>query len=163
MNLKTPTEVLRETIEAALNELKVLSTKDNIDTDALVEIGAALWNVTESAKRIIEPVKTQLREEALALLKHQPGTKVLQGRDHICTVILPVSKLDMVKAVDVERLRKLLGDDFEYVFDVQTKVKPHKKLEVRVMDLGPDEQKAVLAAVERKENTARVGFKKDRK
>jgi len=158
-NVKQKLEILRATIQKALAELHSLS--QSAETRELVEIGATLWQTTEEAKEVLEPIKKQLREEGLALLKHQPGTQVLMGIDHRCTVIFPNSKLELGKKTDITRLKTLLGDDFKYIFKEVIKIVPRKELEGRLGDLIPDNQQIVLAAVERQENTARVGFKKE--
>mgnify|MGYP005621573081 CR=1 FL=1 len=158
---KTAQEFKAEII-VALEGLKKLGAEEDISTPQLVEVGVALWQVIEKGKKTIGPIKDVLREEGLTLLKHQPGTKVLKGNGHVCTVILPVPKLELSKTTDIERLQKLLGGDFKYLFNKIVTVMPRKELGDRLGDLVPDKQQIVLAAVERKENTARVGFKKGR-
>lgn len=157
-------DILRANVKTATEKLQEMSKDDQAPLEDAVELGATLWETIEEAKSIIEPVKERLRKEAETKMAGKlSGTEKLQGWSYTCSVTFPTATLEVKDDYNEERLRKLLGDDFEYVFETQVKVKPRKELEQRIADLPTDKQQIILAAIKRSENTPRVGFKKGTK
>lgn len=146
----------RATLKALEDSLK------DAPQEHVVEVGTTIAAMINSASDILEEVKTNLREDALSELKHEPGSITFNGKDiGEVTVTVPSPRLQLLKDVDPEVLKTVLGDDFDLYFDTKVRYVPRKTAGPLVMKLASGREKTVLlSSLEEREGTPRVSFKK---
>ena len=138
---------------------------DALDDDSLedsVEVGTVLASVVRIANESLTGIKSTLRTAALTNLRGQPGVETFQGQGNLTvTVAVPAPSLRILKSVDTERLKRVLGDDFDKFFETRVTYKPRPDLGERIMDLpAGDTKNTLLLALEEVDNTPRVSFPK---
>ena len=148
-------------VEQGLRQLGKI-VQDAQDLDDRVEAGAALWHATELVKRFIEPLKKDLREEALQSLGGS-GTWTHEADHGWCKVIVPEEDLRLKKGSEdaALNLRQKFPDVWEGLFDLETKVKVKKGSRSKIASMQPSEARdAVLDCLEGVAGTPRVSLKK---
>ena len=135
-----------------------------IPVEARVELGQVLSGLSAVAGRALRPLKTSLRDAARQNLSAQYGTHQIRGNDQTrCSVHFPRPSLHLSKNVDVETLKRELGDTFSTFFEVSyAPVKDYQeRLADFTLDLSPSQRDLLYTSVDMVENTPRVKFEDD--
>ena len=153
-----PTDLLGE-ITTRIQQLE-----DSIEGQPVadqVEIGAALWAVTEAATTAMESAKKDIRDEAVEQLAG-PGTHTFNGTGATQAMVnIPNPSLRLQKDADIELLQKILGGDFERYFDIKTTYTPRKEFnERRASDKDATHTAMLDKFVDTVPNTPRVTFRR---
>jgi len=136
------------------------------DTAELVDIGQCLWGLADTANQSLVTVKARLRVLALARGDGAPGPRRFAGRDgeETCLVTVPSRRVVLRKGTDIDRLRDLLGDQFDVYFDRKVKYAPRKDFQSRIVEMDDKALAAqLLDAVDVEDGTPRVSFPKRNK
>jgi hypothetical protein len=158
---------MMNTIQDKLGLIRTLvrEVADCLADDSLedsVEVGTALASVVRISNEALTSIKGTFRTAALGQNKGRPGTRTfdgLQGRQ--VSVAVPTPTLRLLKSVDMDRIRRVLGDDFEKFFETKVSYKPRSGLQDRIMSLpAGDIKNTLLLALEEVEGTPRVSFPK---
>jgi len=124
------------------------------ETAQLVDIGHALWSISDEADRAIAPIKESLRQTAK---QHNEENVLIKGASgHSCKVTLPKPN-PFVK--DAGSLRAVLGESFDLLFDTVTTYKVRSDFAERLLTLPSDQQQAILRRMVFLDPTPRVSFK----
>jgi len=153
-----PNDLLGEIIS------RITQLEDSIEGQPVedqVEIGAALWAVTERATQAMEQAKKDIRDEAVEQLGG-PGTHTFNGNGTTqALVTIPNPSLKLQKDADVELLQKILGGDFDRYFDTKTTYSPRKEFnERRASDKDGTHTAMLDKYVDVMPNTPRVTFRR---
>lgn len=139
---------------AAAIRLGDLSTEDQ------VVLGQLLWTISKRAVKALDPIKGSLRQVAVEDSGGVPGPVYLHGPDSTrCTVTVPQATVRVRKGTDMDELRKVLGDDFDKVFQATMQYRPRDDFKQQVSTLTPAQQRALLKVVDFSEGTPRVAFR----
>jgi len=131
-----------------------------LSLDDQIILGQRLWAARKRAEEALDPIKDNLRAEAVKQTGGKPGAAHLDATDGSrCTVSIPQPSLQVKKDADMAGLKTLLGGAFNDLFEEVVTYKPRKDLQTTAPTLPPDQTKAVLGAVERVEPTPKVFFK----
>jgi len=151
-------EVLLEGLDTIQSSLQDASLARKI------EIGSVLWELGNRVKTVMDDIKEDVRQAAVAELGGQVGQVTLDGDDMgSATVTVLAASLRVPKEKDVDSVKSVLGSRFPFFFEEIVSYKPHKEFESRVEKVDNTlEQKTLLEAVERTELTPRVNFRRDR-
>lgn len=96
-----------------------------------VEIGAALWTVTERSNQAMEAAKKDIREQAVQKLGG-PGNHTFNGSGTTQAVVnIPNPSLRLQKDADISLLQKILGSNFDRYFSTKTSYTPCKEFNDR--------------------------------
>ena len=143
--------------------LKTISASlANSSIERKIEIGSVLWELGDTVRDVLDEIKKDVRNTAVAQLKGQVGNARLEGDDlGEATVNIPEASLRVPKGTNIDDLKKVLGADFGLFFEEVTTVKPRKEFEERVTALPNALHQQILHnAVARVEPTPRVSFKR---
>lgn len=151
-----------EEIRNYLLEITDPLSEEDTPLEDVVEAGTLLAAVINTALERLDGIKRILREEALEDLKHDPGSVSFEGVYHgYVTVSVPKPKLTLPKKVDPETLRRNLGDRFDLFFNTKTTYVPRTDAGELILRIATREEKdLLLQALEEKEGTPRVSFRK---
>jgi len=137
---------------ALVTDLGSRVSPDNLPE--VVDVGAALWVLTEYAGNHLDTVKGILRDHAR---KQGFGTHLITGTGtNRCQVVVaePTATIS-----NPEDLRPLLGDTFHWLFAATTTYKPRSNFMQRVLELPEGPRKIVLQHLKMLDATPRVSFK----
>ena len=112
-------------LQDTLGEVRRLLAQGELSLKDQVEVGYWLWEVSHDLSETLEPVKDNLRGEASERLQNSPGTEFLSGhgRNSRCWVTIPEPAVKVRSDASVQRLKELLGDDFDTFFEVVQKAR----------------------------------------
>ena len=121
--------------------------------------GARLWDLVNSAKKALEPLKDALRAEARRVLGG-PGAHTLEGSGMTRAVVtIPDPALTILRETDYTALRASLGDAaFRDLFEETISYKLRPNATGRIASLPPDLQGKVFEVVRETDGTPRVSF-----
>ena len=160
--MDTLSELLRE-FDSRLQVMQD-SLDGNPPVEHLVEVGTALFLMSEGVKKVLEQVKGSLRQEGLRRLQNQSGVASLDGsREGSATVTVPPSQITLGKDADLLLLKRLLGENFDLCFETvtTTEYKPRKVVTRIVAEMPDGPQKTyLLSCLTEAEGTPRVSFKR---
>ena len=141
---------------------EVIADLDPTNMTDVVDVGTALASVVRISNDALNDIKTTFRTATLSALHNGPGTESFEGDDgKMVTVTVPPPSLRILKSVDIDRLRRALGDDFDNFFETRVSYKPRPGLGELIMDLpAGDLKNSLLLALEEVDNTPRVSFPK---
>ena len=141
---------------------EVVDGLDPSDMSDTVEVGTALASLVRICNEALGDIKGTFRTAALTALSNRAGTESFAGEDgKAVTVTIPPPQLRILKTVDIDRLRRVLGDDFDKFFETRVTYKPRPGLGERIMDLpAGDIKNSLLLALEEVDSTPRVSFPK---
>lgn len=143
-------------VQEVSDDLDQLSLNDN------VEVGTALYSVVRVASEALAGIKGSLRVAARNRLGNQPGIEDFKGSNGVTvTVTVPSPTLHIAKAVDINNLRRVLGNRFDQFFETKVVYKPRKGVADRIMKLpGGNVKNTLLLALQEVDSTPRVAFPK---
>lgn len=128
---------------------------ESAPTAELVRLGADLWTIANQVRARVEVIKDLLRARSpLGLNQH-----LLNGPGATC-LITPQSTVPVFrKDVPVAKLRAILGEDFDLLFEVTEMVTPRGEFEEALQRVSsPERVTAVLAALDLVAHKPRVSF-----
>ena len=145
-------------LQDTLDEVRRLLDRGELSLKDQVEVGHWLWEVSHDLNSTLEPVKDNLRGEAVERLQNSPGTEFLSGhsRGSRCWVTIPEPTVRVRSDASVQRLRELLGDDFDTFFEVVLKAR--KGFADKAAET-PTHLSTLAAAVDTVSSKPRVTFK----
>lgn len=137
--------------------LSAAEIADGLSLEDRVEIGQFLWWISSHAQGSLTPIKDSLRREGYSRQNGVPGRQILVGhsQDARCIVTIPQPVLKLRPGVDVEELRRLLGDDFNAFFSHT--LTPRREFAERAID-RPDLVQTLAKAVDTVTEKPRVTF-----
>lgn len=118
----------------------------------LVDAGHALQTIGTLVRAQLDRAKSRLR----AITGHRGGTVV--GQDAVAVVARPEAIVRAAKGVDVDELRRVLGDDFGEFFRVETVLVPVVEALPKVFELSDEKREAVFRSIEQDVGAGGVGF-----
>lgn len=142
----------------------IQASLEGADIDRQIEVGSVLWDLHNRVEEVMKVIKKVVRAEAVKDLNGKVGTTTLEGDDMgEAIVIIPSAQLVIPKGRDIEDLKRALGPKFSFFFEETVTYAPHEEYEERVEKTDDAlTQKILLEAVERKELTPRVKFRRNR-
>jgi len=143
-------------IQAAARDAKEALAEGDLSLKDQVEVGQALWRISNEAQGAVAPIKDSLREEALERQKGLPGRQFLAGRSRgsRCTVVVPPPTVK-IRVTDINELRTMLGRDFDTFFRLT--VSPHPDFSARAAE-RPDLIRDLARIVDTVSGPPRVTF-----
>jgi hypothetical protein len=160
---KTQSYDTRVALQVLLDSLETMrNAVEGAPIERQIEIGSILWEIGDLVKEDLDEIKAAVRQVAVKELNGQVGNTTLEGDDRgEATVTIPTTTLKIPKGKDIDGIKQALGSRFPFFFDTVTTHKPVKEFEDRVEAVtDPLEQKILVEAIERKEMTPRVSFKR---
>lgn len=124
------------------------------DTALLVDIGHALWLVSDEAERAITPFKDRLRDEAKKVGDEIVLLRGFSGQPCKVVVSKPIPTVPRADA-----LKPLLGDAFDLLFETVTTYKVRENFADTLLTLPTEQQQAILRRMKMIDPTPRVSFK----
>lgn len=124
------------------------------DTALLVDIGHALWLVSDEAERAIAPLKDRLRDEAKKVGEEIVLLRGYSGQP--CKVVVSKPIPSVPRADD---LKPLLGDTFDLLFETVTTYRIRENFADILLTLPTEQQQAILRRMKMIDPTPRVSFK----
>lgn len=154
---------MRTAHEALLKGVQALSAQlEDMELEKQIEVGSVLWDLGDAVDEVMKKLKGHVRKAALDELKGKTGKIELTGADlgQVAVTVMRAS-LQVNKGKKMEDLKQALGDDFALFFEEKTSYSVRKEFRDLVQKMeDPLHQEALLAAVESKENTPRVAFRR---
>ena len=149
-------KILLESIVALSEQLA------NGDLPFKIEVGSLLWDLSNAIDKVMKGIKSAAREEAWDELGGAVGSTTLTGTDlGEATVTIPKATLQLPKGKNVDDIKAAIGGDFSLFFSEETVYKPRPEFEERLKQVQNALHKQILIdAIERKEPTPRVSFKR---
>jgi hypothetical protein len=155
------TQALRDLVETL--ESLALSIREEIaraamDVDEALVLGHFLAVTVRRAAGAIEPIKSMLREEALAQDNGAPGPRHFKSPEgHKCVVVVPKPSLSIRKGTNISQLKEDLGKTFDMFFESKVQYKVRKEFDK--VASGHDLTPKAMAVIDFTEGTPRVSFK----
>ena len=155
--MKTPINDLINDLRVDGDELDTLTTTDieSMTTEEAIRLGHALWDLMSASNKAIDLVKARMRGMS------NGDSRTFLGGDSACHVNRTPDSILLRKGADVGELRTRLGASFGAMFREQ--VEPVADFMERADQLGPEEAKLALAAIDMRSRGSRVVFMDDRK
>lgn len=125
---------------------------DSCPEHDLVDAGHALQVAGTLVRRELDRAKARLR----TVTGYRGGQVV--GREAVAVVSKPKTIVRAAKGVDVDELRRILGDDFGEFFRVETVLVPVEEALPRVLELPVEKREAVFRSIEQDVGAGGVGF-----
>jgi hypothetical protein len=126
--------------------------------DELIVLGQQLWTIGNQAKRLLEPIKTRLREEASIETKGKPGS-VIFGADQVTVVVQP-PKAILLDDADLEQAVVDLGQiSYDSYFKTEVVTKAVKGFLPLAEKAQPEIMAALHHLVDIRTDSPRVSFK----
>lgn len=160
MNTSDQIQNIRQ-ITNALADLKVhlASNVGSLSTPEAVALGQSLWALTRRATEVVEPIKERLRSEAFLAASSTTGSHRIDGLDGMsCNVVFAPANFQLRSDANMADLHTTLGGLFSELFDEKITYKPRSNFAAAVKRVPADALAPLLAAVEMKENAAKVYF-----
>ena len=156
---------MSETIKGALAALDGHHPDDmgELDLTEQVELGAALWDIINRAGKLIDPIKSRLRQEAIEHLHGNEGAHEFVGTNGgKATVQIPKASTKVRKGADMVGLKASMGEDlFDQAFTTTTSYKVKPGLNDMVTKVAASfEVDSLFDVIEVSENTPRVNFRR---
>ena len=124
------------------------------ETAQLVDIGHALWSISDEADRCLDPIKERLRETAKT--RHEDNVLIRGESGQACKVVVPKPTPMVPHAED---LKEVLGESFDLLFDTVTTYRVREGFAERLLALPTEQQQAILRRMKMLDPTPRVSFK----
>ena len=107
--------------------------------------GVELWRAVIQGEKSLESLKSALRALAYQELKGRPGTVSIEGKNSTLGVVHALPSVPKIQGeINLEEARRVLGSDFDSVFQVSVILRP-KAMEI--LDSLPDEPKKFMSTV----------------
>ena len=138
-------------------EISIDVKQKKMTTEEQVRIGQHLWDLIKQANKALEPIKGNLRREALKRGGGKPGTHHFYSQGGCRgTVGILQPQVKIREDADLHALLSILGSQFDILFE--TTYKPREDFQKKVIELGEKEALAVAKAVDIKDGGMRVSF-----
>jgi len=133
----------------------------NLSTEEQVAIGQRLSAVAKVASDTLDPIKENLRDQAVLKNKGASGLCRLEAPDGSeCTVSIPTPSVVLRKDVDISSLKAQLGVLFDALIETITTYKPRTDIRVKTASIpDPVQKQALLGALDVNQGTPKVHFK----
>jgi len=126
-------------------------------TELKVLAGALLFDLGNRFKRLLEPIKDDLRES----VQDSRGTHIIPGEAaSSCTVQYPVEQVRLRPYINEHEVRKVLGDRFEEYFIENVTVTPVKDIQDKIATASTEEASLILSLIEVHTPPRRTSFKR---
>lgn len=135
-------------LETVLDETQSLETR--------IAAGARLWDISNRAKKAIEPLKETLRVQTKRL-NPRPGATTIEG-EGMTRALVTVPEPTLVVS-DYALLKSILGDEiFKELFREHITYTPRPNAADLITHLPPRMQEMVFGVISEVEGTPRVSF-----
>lgn len=121
-----------------------------------IQMGTELWRARTLIEQALEPLKANLREEALESLEGTPGSSTIEGEgltQAVVTVLPPTMKL-RGEGLTIAEAQEALGPDFDRVFRVILRPEAN----VFLHTLPPKAQSYLAKVLDQAKETPRVSL-----
>jgi hypothetical protein len=150
---------LLEALDTEAAAIQQAASTGHLTTDEAVSLGALLVLIEKRANKALGPLKTNLREAAVAKDGGEPGPYKFQAPDGSrCTVVIPTPVVKVRKDINMDRIKAMLGNRFTLYFTEKITYSPVKTFTKTAM-ANPQQSKPAMDAVDVTEGTPRVSFK----
>lgn len=148
-------ERLVEAADFLAREIAAILQEEH-STEIKVLAGALLFELGNRFKKLLDPIKEGIREEAG---RKTEKTLILKGEGQSsCTVQYQVPQVRLRQYINEREIRKVLKDRFEEYFIETVTVTPVKDIQEKIAAADPVEASMVLSIIEVVPAPRRISF-----
>ena len=146
-------------LDEALGEARF--SLEHLTVDDQIVVGRLLWMADSSIAGVLDPIKGNLRKEAILKNGGKSGPcKLGTAEDSGCTVNIPTPAISLRKDVNISDLKQKLGSLFDSLIETVVTYKPKPGIRTKTASI-PDQnaQQALLGSLGVDPGTPKVFFK----
>jgi len=144
-------------------EMATMNTLTTLDPVKLVQLGALLWNISDTTSKMMEPIKLGLRTQAEQISKGQPGPVEFRGGGGKCVVVIQNTKVKLRKGAkaQMDQAQNVIPNFSDY-FDDEVVYTPTRDFMTKADKAPPEVMVALNELVDILTDQPRVTFKPKR-